>query len=247
MSTVAGIQAVRETLRSSPKRVRKLVLRRGRADHRVRELISLARASGVPVYHESSEVLNRLAPRAHHQGVVAEISDITWAGFEELLASVGSRALLLALDHVEDPRNLGALARTAEGAGVQGIIVPHRGGAPPSAAAVTASAGALLHVPLARVTNLSAALERAKKAGIWVVGLQPRGGIPWFEFDYTVPVLIVVGSEGRGLRRRVAATCDAGVFLPQRGRVESLNVSVAAGIVLYEAVRQRVELSGETN
>jgi 23S rRNA (guanosine2251-2'-O)-methyltransferase len=224
--------------------VRKVVLSEGRLDARAREILELARAGGVPVYREKAQVLKRLASGGHHQGVVAEMGALRWWDLDELLASAPEPALLLALDRPEDPRNLGAVARAADGAGVFGILVPQRGSAPPSQAAVSASAGALLHARLARVTNLTNALKRVKDKGIWVVGLATEGPQPWYQFDYTLPVVLVLGSEGRGLRPLVSKTCDALVSLPQRGHVDSLNLSVAAGVVLYEALRQRAALGG---
>lgn len=239
MSTVAGLQAVREALRASPERVRKVVLSEGRLDARGREILTLAREQGVPVYREKPRVLERLASGGHHQGVVAELTALRWWDLEELVGKASDPALFVAIDRLEDPRNLGAIARAADGAGVSGIVLPKRGVAPPSAAAISASAGALLHARLARVTNLAVSLEQLKKKGLWVVGLAPEGSLPWYRFDYTVPLVLVLGSEGKGLRPLVARTCDALVSLPQRGQVDSLNVSVAAGVVLYEAVRQR--------
>ena len=240
MTTLTGIHAVREALRGSPERVCKVVISEGRLDVRVQEILDLARAAGVPVYREHPGILKSLASGGHHQGVVAEMAALRWWDLDEVLAGVPEPALLLALDRLEDPRNLGAVARTADGAGVFGILVPERGSAPPSAVAVAASAGALLHTRLARVTNLTSALKKLKEKGIWVVGLAPDGAIPWYQFDYTVPLALVLGSEGRGLRPLVSKTCDELVSLPQRGSVGSLNLSVAAGVVLYEALRQRM-------
>ena len=227
-------------MRAAPERVQKVIIRRERADARVQQIVALARAQGVPVYRESSRVLDRMAGGARHQGILAETSPVPWLDLEELLEAAPWPAFLLGLDQIEDPRNFGALARAADGAGVHGMICLRRGGAPPSEAALATSSGALLHLRLARVTNLTEALERVKAQGIWVVGLAPSAPLAWFEFDYTVPVLLLVGAEGQGLRRRVAGACDALVHLPQLGRVESLNVSVAAGVVLYEVVRQRL-------
>jgi len=238
-SLLLGFHSVREALRGSPENVRKIVLAEGRNDERSREIVERARSAGIPVYREKPRVLDKISGQAHHQGVLAELAPIGWWDLEDLLAAVPDPALLLALDRIEDPRNLGAVVRTAEGAGVYGILIPNRGTAPPSEVAMAASAGALLHARLARVTNLAESLERAKKNRLWVVGLDAEASTSWFEFDYTVPILLVVGSEGRGLRRRVAETCDQLVSLPQCGRVASLNVSVAAGIVLYEVLRQR--------
>jgi 23S rRNA (guanosine2251-2'-O)-methyltransferase len=232
---ISGFHAVREALEASPRRIRKIVLAEGKGDPRAREIETLARARGVPVYREPRE-------RLGHQGVAAEVTGFEWRDLEELLDSAPKPEFFLALDQIEDPRNLGAVLRTADGAGVHGVVVPERRTAPPSEAAAAASAGALFHVPLARVTNLSDCLELAKKRGLWVVGLAPDAPKPWFTFDFTLPVVLVVGSEGRGLRPRVASRCDALLHLPQRGQVESLNLSVAAGIVLYEVVRQRMAL-----
>jgi 23S rRNA (guanosine2251-2'-O)-methyltransferase len=240
LSTLTGYHGVREALRASPERVRRVIVAEGRSDGRAGEILELARSKGVPVYREKTRVLDRLTSGAHHQGVVAEIAPIPMWSLEEMLSTAPAPALLVALDRIEDPRNFGSIARTADSTGVHGILIPKRRSAPPSDVAVAASAGALLHMRLARVTNLTEALKQVQERRIWVVGLSPDAPTRWHDFDYTVPVLLVLGSEGRGLGRRVAEACDQLVSLPQRGRVESLNVSVAAGVVLYEVLRQRM-------
>lgn len=232
MNTLRGVHAVREALRASPQRIRKIVLVEGSLDGRKREVMALAREHGVPVYRESRD-------RLGHQGVEAEMTEFEWSEFEALVDEAPSPALLLVLDQVEDPRNLGAVIRAADGAGVHGIVVPERKTAPLSDVAFSASAGALHHAKIARVRNVSDALTSLKEKGVWTVGLSPDAQDPWHQFDYRDPVAIVLGSEGKGLRKRVAATCDTLVSLPQKGHTESLNLSVAAGIVLYEVVRQR--------
>lgn len=232
MNTLRGVHAVREALRASPQRIRKIVLAEGDLDGRKRELMALAREHGIPVYRESRD-------RLGHQGVEAEMAGFEWTEFDALVDEAPAPAFFLVLDQVEDPRNLGAVIRAADGAGVHGVVVPERKTAPPSDVAVNASAGALHHAKIARVRNVSDALTDLKEKGIWTVGLSPYARDAWHRFDYREPVAIVLGSEGKGLRKRVAATCDALVSLPQRGHVESLNLSVAAGIVLYEVVRQR--------
>jgi 23S rRNA (guanosine2251-2'-O)-methyltransferase len=237
VQTIHGFHAVREALEGAPARIRKIILAEGKLDPRSREIAALAREHGIPLYREPRERLGRFGP--HHQGVAAELSGIEWRELGTLLEAAPSPAFFLVLDQVEDPRNFGAVVRAADGAGVHGIVVPERRSAPPSEAAVSASAGALLHAPLSRVTNVADALSLLKRHGLWIVGLTPDAPAPWYSFDFTSPVAIVVGSEGRGLRPRVASTCDALVGLPQRGAVASLNVSVAAGVVLYEVVRQR--------
>ena len=240
MTMIQGFHAVREALEAAPRRIRKIVLAEGKLDPRTREIAALARTHGIPVYREPRERFGRFG--GQHQGVVAELTGFEWRELDDLLEEAPKPEFFLALDQIEDPRNLGAVLRTADGAGVHGIVVPERRTAPPSEAAASASAGALFHAPMARVTNLSDALALLKERGLWVVGLSPEAQKPWFSFDFKSPVALVVGSEGRGLRPRVASHCDALVSLPQRGKVESLNVSVAAGIVLYEVVRQRMAL-----
>ncbi|TDI39387.1 MAG: 23S rRNA (guanosine(2251)-2'-O)-methyltransferase RlmB [Acidobacteria bacterium] len=234
MNNISGIHAVREALRARSQSIRKIVVAEGSLDTRKREILSLARESGIPVYREPRD-------RVGTQGVTAELVAFEWSDFHELLEGAKTPAFFLALDQIEDPRNFGAVVRAAEGAGVDGIVVPERKTAPPSEVAISASAGALHHTKIARVRNLADALTEMKEKGIWSVGLTPDANTPWHSFDYTEPVILVLGSEGKGLRRRVAKTCDTLIALPRRGFVESLNVSVAAGITLYEVLRQRTK------
>lgn len=237
MSVVQGVHAVREALRATPRRIRKLVIAEGALDGRKQEIVALARDHGIPVYREPRD-------RVGQQGVTAELTAFEWTDFDALVRDAPAPQFLLVLDQVEDPRNFGAVVRAADGAGVHGVVVPERKTAPPSDVAIAASAGALHTARIARVRNISDTLNDLKKSGIWTIGLSPEARAPWHSFDYNEPVAIVLGSEGKGLRTRVAATCDALVSLPQLGRVESLNLSVAAGIVLYEVVRQRTRNSG---
>ena len=162
-----------------------------------------------------------------------------WCSLAEVIGADPQPSLLLLADRVEDPRNFGALVRAADGAGADAVLVPRRGAAPPSPAAIAASAGALVRATLARVPGAAAALRALREAGFSTVGLTPRAETPWHAFDWTRPAVLVVGSEGRGLRAGVAKECEVTLSLPQLGTVRSLNVAVAAGIVLYEAVRQR--------
>lgn len=231
MNVVHGVQAVREALRASPGRVRRVVVMEGNLDGRKRDLVAIAREHGIPVYRETRE-------RAGHQGVHAEILAFEWTDYEAVVDAAPAPQFFLVLDQIEDPRNLGAAVRAADGAGVHGVIVPERKTAPPSDVAIAASAGAFHHARIARVRNLSDTLTDLKNRGVWTVGLSPDARDAWHTFDYGEPVAIVLGSE-KGLRTRVAKTCDTLVSLPQRGEVASLNLSVAAGIVLYEVVRQR--------
>lgn len=200
--------------------------RRGRRRvHRVWE------APGTP-----ADELERLCGSPDHQGIVAEVDPYPYADPAELLRG---DALLLALDQVQDPRNLGAVCRSAEFAGAAGVVVPERRAAAVTAAACKASAGAVEHLPVARVRNLADWLTEAKRAGFWIWGADAAAeATPW-STDLTGPTVLVMGGEGKGLRPRVAAACDGLVALPRRGRLDSLNVSAAATALLYEALRQR--------
>lgn len=181
--------------------------------------------------------LTRLAGSPDHQGIVAEVDSYPYAGAEELLAP--PHGLIVALDQVQDPRNLGAVCRSAEAAGAAGVVIPSRRSAAITAVACKASAGAVEHLPVARVPNLADWLRTAKEAGAWVYGAEAGAPAPYERADLTGKVVLVLGSEGRGLRRRVAESCDLLVSIPVRGRVGSLNVSAAAAVLLFEAARQR--------
>jgi 23S rRNA (guanosine2251-2'-O)-methyltransferase len=181
--------------------------------------------------------LERRCGSPDHQGVVAEVDSYPYAGAGELLGK--ENALLLALDQVQDPRNLGAVARSAEAAGAAGLVIPERRSAEVTAVACKASAGAVEHLQIARVRNLADWLDEAKKAGFWLWAADADGAqAPW-DVDLTGPTVLVLGGEGKGIRPRVASACDAQIALPQQGQTASLNVSAAATALLFEAVRQR--------
>lgn len=185
----------------------------------------------------SGEELERLCGSPDHQGVVAEVEPYPYAGASELVRV--ESALLVALDQVQDPRNLGAVSRSAEVAGAAGVVIPERRAAEVTAVACKASAGAVEHLAIARARNLADWLAEAKEAGFWIWGADAAGRqAPW-DVDLTGPTVLVLGGEGKGLRPRVASACDGIVSLPQRGKVDSLNVSAAATALLFEAVRQR--------
>jgi 23S rRNA (guanosine2251-2'-O)-methyltransferase len=184
-----------------------------------------------------TDELTRLAGSPDHQGVVAEVDPYPYADPEGLLEETDG--LLLALDQVQDPHNLGAVCRSAEAAGATGVVIPERRSAMITPAACKASAGAVEHLRVARVTNLAAWLGRAKDSGAWSYGAEAGAAAPYTQTDFTGKVVLVLGSEGKGLRPRVAESCDLLVSIPVRGRVASLNVSAAAAVLLFEAVRQR--------
>jgi 23S rRNA (guanosine2251-2'-O)-methyltransferase len=230
---VFGIHPVLEALRAG--RVRDV--RVGpRTDERLSRLLELARAKGVRVSRVDPDALARLSNRGVHQGVVASVEERVQASLADLLAGV---PLVVVLDGVEDPHNLGAIARSAEAAGASGLVVQARRSAALDGVAVKASAGALNHVPVAEVVNIARTIEELKAANVWVVGLVGEGETPYTDVDFTLPTALVLGAEGAGLRRLVRERCDWLVQIPLFGHVGSLNVSVAAGIVLFEAVRQR--------
>ena len=210
-----------------------------RRSSRLRGLLEKATAAGIPVREVNRAELDRMASGGVHQGVVAEVVRPTDFGPADLVRRAKTVPLIMVLDGIEDPQNFGAVVRTAEAAAVDGVVYQRRRAAPPGGAAVRASAGAMAHTNLAPVVNIARALSEMKKEGVWVVGLDAEAGLVYHEVDYTQPSAIVVGGEGAGLRRLVRARCDWLVSIPMLGRVSSLNVSVAAAVVLYEAVRQR--------
>jgi 23S rRNA (guanosine2251-2'-O)-methyltransferase len=233
---VYGINAVTEALRAG--RVR--VIRIGaRDDERLRRLLEEAAAHGVSVERVPRETLDRAARGGAHQGVVADAGAIPEVSLEEVARREGPTPLIVVLDGVEDPQNVGAILRTVDAAGGTGVVRQTRRAAPLEGAAAKASAGAVHHVPVADVVNIARTLEELKALGVWTVGLDADSETPYYELDLTVPTALVVGAEGRGLRRLVRERCDFVAAIPMAGHVSSLNVSAATAIVLFEAVRQR--------
>jgi len=238
-----GRNPVLELLRAHSRRVEEVaVLSEGRGPA-LQELVTLARGRGVKISFRTRDQLTAIAGTPHHQGVVARVAESTYASLEELLAIPGQRgepAFFLVLDQVQDPRNLGAILRSAEATGAHGAIVPKHHAAGLTGAAAKSAMGAVEHLAVARETNLVQSLEILKKEGLWVVGSTVRGGQVPSEVDLTGPLCLVLGGEGPGLRPLVARTCDFLASIPMRGRVNSLNVSAAAAILCYEVQRQRV-------
>lgn len=233
-----GRRAVVEALRSA-REVRRVLLAEGQRGPAFAEVQRLAAARGVPVATLPAARLQAISP--HTQGIAAEVAAFAYTPFPTLVAAVAAdpAALVLALDSVQDPQNLGALLRTAEAAGVTGVVLPERRAAGVTPAVVRASAGAVAHLQIARVVNLSRALVELKAVGAWVYGLAGDGPQLYTAADLRGRTVIVVGSEGTGLGRLVRAHCDAVLRLPMVGRTASLNAAIAGSIVLYEALRQR--------
>jgi len=242
MDRLTGIHAVREALQAGSAFDR-IVIAKGRQDTRVEEIVQLARAQNIPVRFEDRGQLDRLANSRDHQGVVAVAAPRPPATLEDILdhanKSKGQMGLIVLLDGVEDPHNLGAVIRTALAAGAHGIVIPERRAAGLTDTVARASAGALAHLPVAKITNLARVMEELKEAGYWLVGLDEDAEKTYTEVDYTSPTGIVMGGEGSGLHELTRKRCDFVVSLPTTGPVKSLNVSVATGVVLFEALRQR--------
>lgn len=234
---ICGVHAVYEALISGKQPLERIYVARETHSPKLKELMELAKERGVPVRREERAVIDRMAAGAVHQGIVAICGEFEYAAFEQVLSS--ERPLVVVLDGVEDPHNLGAVIRTAEACGATGIIVPERHSAPLSTTVIKAAAGALAHVPVVRVKNLVSAIDELKVKGLWIVGVDPAGDRMWTDFDYKGPIALVLGGEHKGVRRLVREHCDVLVRLPMQGRIASLNISVAAGVVLYEIVRQR--------
>ncbi|HXC96961.1 MAG TPA: 23S rRNA (guanosine(2251)-2'-O)-methyltransferase RlmB [Edaphobacter sp.] len=241
MEVLYGLHPVEEAIRSGSRRLDHVSVARERRDDRLERLIDLCRRAGVRVSLEPRDQLTRLARTDAHQGVLAVVRERTFLGIEDLLAPAepGKHRFFLALDGIEDPHNLGALLRTADGAGVDGIILPERRSAPITATVAKTSAGASEHVRIARVTNLVRTLEQMKQHHIWVIGLDERGTPDYNDYDFRSNCVLVLGREGAGLHDLVKKTCDHLLRIPMAGQVSSLNVSVAGAVVMYEAMRQR--------
>ncbi len=237
-----GIHPIQEVLASGQRPIHKLYLLRGRADKPVQTILKLAKAQGIAIYFESREVLDRLASNTRHQGVVGLLGGTSYATIDELFQTSQKRnepPFFVLLDGVEDPRNLGAIIRTAEAVGAHGLIIPQRRASGITAAVAKAAAGAEEFLPVVQVVNLNQTIQDLKAQGLWIYGLDAKAKQVYYQADLTGPLALVVGGEGKGIRRLVSEHCDALISIPMVGRVESLNVSVAAAIVLYEVLRQR--------
>jgi 23S rRNA (guanosine2251-2'-O)-methyltransferase len=235
---IYGINAVAEALKAG----RVVSMRAGRRhDRRLQQLLTLAEQSSVPVRRVSDEELDRESGGSSHQGVIADLSDRRLYELHDLIedAQATPPALIVVLDGIEDPHNFGAILRSCDAVGVHGLVRQTRHSAPLTGATSKASAGALAHVKIADVVNVARAVEELKEAGIWTVGLAGDAPSTYDKMDFLLPTALVLGAEGPGLRRLVRDRCDMLAAIPMKGHIDSLNVSVAAGVVLFEALRQR--------
>jgi 23S rRNA (guanosine2251-2'-O)-methyltransferase len=241
-NVIYGVMPVLELLRSKPGRVERLLIAETAARHRLREILSIAHERSVRIDNVNAEQLKRVAgPDAVHQGVAAISAAAAYADADDLIGAAPERSLLLLLDGIEDPRNLGAILRTAECAGVDGIFIPERRAAGLTDSVAKSAAGATEHIRIAKVPNLNNLINDLKKQNVWVVGTSMEAEMEYTEWEWTRPTALVLGGEGKGLHRLVAENCDVLVKIPMYGKIDSLNVSVAAGVVLFEAQRQRKE------
>lgn len=236
MAVLAGIHPVREALRAG-RPIDRILIAKGSTGPKIQEIIDLAKERQVQLRHDDRGTLDRAAGKVPHQGVVAFHSSLTsqYASFEDLIRGKG---LIVVLDGVEDPHNLGAVVRTAHAAGAAGIVIPERRAVGITETVAKASAGALVHLPIARVVNIGRAIEDLKEAGYWIYGLDERGQHAYDQVDITSPVAIVMGGEGHGLHDIVKKKCDYLVRIPMAGAIASLNVSVATGVMLFEFRRR---------
>jgi 23S rRNA (guanosine2251-2'-O)-methyltransferase len=246
LTKIYGLAPVLEALRSNARPVEQITIAEGAHHFRLRELLSKAREMNIPVRHAPRAELQRMAGEgANHQGVIAAIAAARYADKDELMEALSARIgtseppLAVILDGVEDPRNLGAILRTVECVGAHAVFIPERRAVGLTETVAKAAAGALERVRIARVQNLVRLVEELKERNIWTVGTSADAGMNYTEWDWTIPSAVVFGGEGAGLHRLVRERCDALVCIPVRGHITSLNVSVAAGVLLYEALRQR--------
>lgn len=236
---VGGRQPVLEALRAGTE-ISRLFLQKGTHGAIVEEILRLARQSGIPVEFKDKQALWRMSSTPNHQGVLAETVSFSYTPFHRLLEQQDNRpGFLLVLDHLQDPHNLGALMRTAHAAGCQGLVIAERRAAQVTPAVVRTACGATLHLPVARVVNVARCLEECKAAGWWIYGADMAGETLYADADYRGNIVLVLGSEGKGLSRLVKEKCDLLLKVPMKGRVASLNVSVAGALLLYEVLRQR--------
>jgi 23S rRNA (guanosine2251-2'-O)-methyltransferase len=240
VNVLHGINTVTEALKARGRAFEWVGVAKERNDIRLKRIIDECRKIGIPVRVLSRVELDRMAVAGAHQGVIAVTSSKQYTDLDDLVAARrGDHSLIVVLDGIEDPHNLGAILRTADAAGADGVVIPERRSVGVTGTVAKASAGASEHVPVAKVTNISRAIEELKEKELWVVGLDERGPQTYDAIDYNMHCAIVLGAEGKGLRDLVCRHCDFVVSIPMLGQVPSLNVSVAAGVVLYEVVRQR--------
>ncbi|MEN6350639.1 MAG: 23S rRNA (guanosine(2251)-2'-O)-methyltransferase RlmB [Syntrophomonas sp.] len=241
--TLAGVNSIMEALKGRRK-IEKIYLQQGRQGKRVEDLLRLAQKKGVYVQYVEKLQLDQMYTQSNHQGVVARVESYEYSEIGEVLeiaALKGQSPFLIILDGLEDPQNMGSIIRTAECAGVHGIIIPRHNSVEITAAVAKASAGAVEHMPIIKETNLVNTIKALKAQGFWVVGADMKSEQDYFSTPIPSPTVLVIGGEGQGMRRLVKENCDILVKIPMQGKISSLNASVAAALLVYELLRQRLE------
>jgi 23S rRNA (guanosine2251-2'-O)-methyltransferase len=241
MDIIFGIHPVLECLKADSRPIDRIIVAQGISNRSIQQIVSLSRDRGISVKFEPRSLLDRKSEGGTHQGVLAICAARPAIELEDLLADLSPLPVLVVLDSVEDPRNLGAILRTCATAGVEGVVIPKDHAAGLSSTVAKTSAGALELLKISKVTNLVSALKQMKEKGIWVVGVETGQARLYYELDYGIPLAFVFGNEDSGLRRLVRETCDFLVSIPTSGPIHSLNVAVTAGVVLVEMVRQRMK------
>lgn len=242
MRIIYGINPVSEALKSHPEYFKDILIAPGRAGQAAEKIKKLAEQHGIKCRTVAKEEIERLAQTSHHQGIAATLSEFQYADIEDILGkwkTSGEKAFILILDCIQDPQNLGSLIRTANAAGVHGVIIPKDRAAEVTPAVVKASAGTIEHMLISRVTNIADTILKLKEAGLWIIGIEAGGSQDIYSFDMNTDVAIVIGSEGKGIRRLVKERCDVCLSIPMKGAISSLNASVAGGIALFEVLRKR--------
>lgn len=241
--SIAGINGIMEALKGKRK-IYRIYLQEGQQNKRLDMLLAEARRKGIFVQTVPKQKLDQMYKESNHQGIVAQVESFAYAGVEDLIWKAAEKQempFIVILDGIEDPQNFGSIIRTAEGAGVHGIVIPKHGSCPVTETVFKVSAGAAEHVLIAQETNLSQTMAYLKKQGLWLVGTDMRAGQSYFEAAWPEAVAVVIGNEGRGIRNLVKKNCDFCVNIPMRGHISSLNASVAASLIMYEVVRHRSE------
>ncbi|NLV22604.1 MAG: 23S rRNA (guanosine(2251)-2'-O)-methyltransferase RlmB [Syntrophomonadaceae bacterium] len=238
---LAGVNSIMEAL-NGRRKIHKIFVQEGRGGKRIEELLKLAEKRGVYWQYVDRQRLDQMYTQANHQGIIAQVDSFAYSSIEEIMekaALSGREAFILILDGIEDPQNMGSIMRTAECAGVHGIIIPRHNNSEITPAVVRASAGAVEHMLVARETNLVNTIKTLKKNGLWIVAADMDGEQDYFRCRIPTPTALVVGGEGQGIRRLVKENCDMVLRIPMIGSIQSLNASVAAGLIIYEVLRQR--------
>ncbi|MCU0238227.1 MAG: 23S rRNA (guanosine(2251)-2'-O)-methyltransferase RlmB [Pyrinomonadaceae bacterium] len=239
-SILFGVLPVLEKLRANPKLIDKILIGENSHEKRLNEVFTLAKQNGILISKVKREVLHKFVEQSvNHQGIIAFTASAKYVDADEILNEINENSLLVILDGIEDPRNFGAILRTCECAGVNGVFIPERRAVGLTETVAKSSAGATEYVKVAKVTNLNRLIEDLKKRNVWVVGTSLETSTDYVNWDWKQPTALVMGSEGKGLHRLVAENCDVLIKIPMLGNIQSLNVSVATGVLLFEAIRQR--------